>query len=354
MGPYCPFVGISEVVTVSRKLPCVRIHRASGQWTVTCGGRVTYLGKARGAAEARAARLLAWWTAAGRPSRRGGGLTVEQLVEKFKESEFSRFGVGEGRYYLHAFRRLIELTGAMPATELTPAVLHDLVSRMAGEGASKSYIRGCLRRVRSAWRWATAAGLVSAETMGRLSAMRPVQEGGPGRPRPTPTMEQLEAVLEALPEAWRVPIEVQLRGGMRVNELLQMRPRDIEVDRKRGLWLYRPPTHKTAHRGAERVVPLGPRAQSLLRPILPRDESVLVFRFAPRALNRALARGCAAAGVERFSSHGLRRAWATTLRKKYGLDVARAGLGHSSATVTASFYAERDVDATRKAALEIG
>ena len=88
MGPYCPFVGISEVVTVSRKLPCVRIHRASGQWTVTCGGRVTYLGKARGAAEARAARLLAWWTAAGRPSRRGGGLTVEQLVEKFKESEF--------------------------------------------------------------------------------------------------------------------------------------------------------------------------------------------------------------------------------------------------------------------------
>lgn len=337
---------------MSRKLPVMRLHKASGQWVLSTGGRLNYLGKDQAEAAERGTRILADWIGQGRPSRRCRGATVAELGQAFKEHEYSRFGASERRYFDLVLDRLKVFCGRQPAAAFGPATMRGMQTAMADAGLARGYIGGTTRRIRSLFRWAVATDQVEPSVLTKLTAAPSFSGGGPGRSRVTPRLEEVETVLEVLPEGWKAPVEIQWRGGMRVGELLQLRPRLIEIEGK--LWIYRPTSHKSAHRGRERNVLLGPRSQALLRPLLPKDEGRLVFTFTARTYNRALAKACAQAGVERFSSHALRRSWGTLIRKRFGLDHARAALGHSSPTVTAEFYADLDIGVGREAALQLG
>ncbi len=64
--------------------------------------------------------------------------------------------------------------------------------------------------------------------------------------------------------------------GMRPGEVRILRPCDI--DRSGDIWLYRPGSHKTEHHGRDRVVPIGPKAQDILRRYLARDSAMYCFR----------------------------------------------------------------------------
>jgi integrase len=55
-----------------------------------------------------------------------------------------------------------------------------------------------------------------------------------------------------------------------------------------------------------------------------------------------------------WSPHQLRHTMATLLRRQFSLDVSRCVLGHRSPTVTEVFYAERDLEAARRAIAEVG
>src|SRR5262249_34913459 len=60
-------------------------------------------------------------------------------------------------------------------------------------------------------------------------------------------------------------------------------PRQRELD----VWEYRPAHHKTKHRDRRRIVPIGPRAQDVLRPyLLPLAFTPEVFCFRPPACDR--------------------------------------------------------------------
>jgi integrase len=61
-------------------------------------------------------------------------------------------------------------------------------------------------------------------------------------------------------------IELQLLTGMRSGELVLMRSRDLNTSGR--VWEYRPASHKTAYRGHERIIYIGPQAQEVLRPWL--------------------------------------------------------------------------------------
>jgi len=186
--------------------------------------------------------------------------------------------------------------------------------------------------------------------------------------------------------------------GMRPSEACQLRPADL--DRSGSVWFYRPRAHKTQNFGRERVVPIGPRGQDVLRRFLARVPPPLpeVPLFSPRdaiaetraerrrlratplwpshvthqALKRkqqpkkqpceaytpnsfrgALSGACAAAGVPMWSPNQLRHAAATRIRKERGLEAARTVLGHASAAVT-EVYAEIDVQLAAKVMAELG
>jgi integrase len=70
-------------------------------------------------------------------------------------------------------------------------------------------------------------------------------------------------------------VQLQLLTGMRPGEVCTMRVRDLDMSGQ--LWVYRPAHHKTLHHGHERVVYIGPKAQSVLRPFLKPEVAAFVF-----------------------------------------------------------------------------
>src|SRR5437764_151658 len=99
-------------------------------------------------------------------------------------------------------------------------------------------------------------------------------------------------------------------------------------------WLYRPPHHKTAHRGKSRTITIGASAQARLREFFTHD--ITDYLFSPRrAVEERLAERSARRRTPRYPSHMARNAAkrvtapARRLREKYdrgsyGLAIDRA------------------------------
>jgi integrase len=197
-------------------------------------------------------------------------------------------------------------------------------------------------------------------------------------------------------------VDVQLLTGARPGEVCVLRACDIDMGGS--IWLYRPDRHKTAHHGHQRVIAIGPRAQEILREFLTLDTQAYLFsprrameeirerqrrdrktpvppsqrhrrkarpkrkpgeryttdaydhaiRKAIAAANKARACNecrklkpaqrcakCRAATLPHWHPHQLRHTAATRIRREYGLDIARAILGHRSPQIT-ELYAELD------------
>jgi integrase len=175
-----------------------------------------------------------------------------------------------------------------------------------------------------------------------------------------------------------------------MGELVVMRGCDL--DTAGAVWLYKPQHHKMEHAGFERVVALGPRAQEVVKRYLktslqaylfsPRD-SVLAFRqrqrrerkspvqpsqvcrakprprrkpgerYDVRAVAHAVRRACVKHGLECWHPHQLRHTKATEIRREFGLDAARAALGHHGPAVT-SLYAGMDAAKVVEVARKLG
>lgn len=189
-------------------------------------------------------------------------------------------------------------------------------------------------------------------------------------------------------------VQLQRLTGMRPGEAVTMRGRDL--DTTGSLWVYRPPHHKSEHRGIEREIMLGPKAQGVLKPFLRPSLSEHLFRpdeaeaardierrknrqsplwpshparyerkrtaapkRAPRdhydvvTYARAVHRGCEKAKVPLWTPHRLRHSYATGVRKQYGIEAARVMLGHRHVGV-AEIYAERDQSVALKIAAQVG
>jgi integrase len=75
--------------------------------------------------------------------------------------------------------------------------------------------------------------------------------------------------------------------------------------------------------------------------------------YTTTSYRRAIACACKRAGVPQWFPHQLRHSAATRLRKEFGLDAARAVLGHSSPVVT-EVYAELDSAKAAEVMAKIG
>jgi integrase len=202
----------------------------------------------------------------------------------------------------------------------------------------------------------------------------------------------IQATLQHLSQTVGDMVRLQRLCGCRPEEVCNIRPCD--VDRSGEVWTYMPTTHKTQHRGRERVIFLGPKAQQLLRPYLLRAADAFCFspaeaekarreelhanrktplqygnrpgtnrrrnparkpnnHYSTESYRRAVHRACEKAGVERWGVNRLRHAAGTEVRSKFGLEAAQVTLGHARADVT-QVYAERDAELARRVAKEVG
>ena len=103
--------------------------------------------------------------------------------------------------------------------------------------------------------------------------------------------------------------------------------------RKTPLW----PSHVAHQAGKKKTKPKR----------LPRDH------YDRHSYARAIARACEKAGVPHWHPHQLKHVCGTDVRKKYGVEAARAYLGHSKLSTT-EIYAEKDMALVERIALEMG
>jgi integrase len=370
---------------------------------VTIGGRDVYLGE-HDSPNSRAEydRIIAEWLATGRrpivaDPASAGDLSVNEMILAYlhhADGYYTKNGkpTTEPVNIRLALRPLRQLYGHTLAREFGPLRLKTVRQAMIDSGLCRSEINKRVRHVLRAFKWAVGEEMVPPSLHHGLKAVpglrrgrADVRESEPVKPVPDAFVDAIEPHVSR--QVWAM-VELQRLSGMRPGEVCSMRT--IDVDTSGRVWIYTPESHKTEHHGRERRIYLGPKAQEILRPWLRPELTASLFspaeaeadrhaeqrenrktrvqpsqrnrrrrkprkapgeRYTVDSYRRAIEYGIKAAnrGPERdenraiphWHPHQLRHGSATRLRREFGLDVARAVLGHSTPVVT-EVYAELD------------
>jgi integrase len=402
------------------RVPSYRLHKQSGQAIVTLSGRDVCLGKF-GTDDSREKynRLVAEWITSGRqliPNKEE--ITISEVIAAYWEfaQRYYRHGDGSPTEEVGCIKKALgplrRLYGSTHASSFGPVALKAVREEMIKSGWCRTYINNQAGRIRRMFKWATENELVPASVFHGLMAVAGLKAGRCEAPesepvRPVPE-EHVFAILPFVSRQVAAMIKLQLLTAMRPGEVCVMRGRDLDTTGK--LWLYRPPLHKTAHHGHERVIYLGPQGQALVKDFLRSDINAYIFspaeaeaerRAAQHAARktpfscgnrpgtnrrqrseqhpgdhydvssyrRAIARACTAADrkahtensdakpedvlIPTWHPHQLRHTAATNLRKDFGLEAAQVILGHKTLTVT-QVYAERNVVAAHTIMAKVG
>ena len=395
------------------RVPSYCIHTARNQAYVRLNGEMIYLG-APDSPESKQKydRLIAEWLSAGRThvtTEDRASVSVNEVLLAYRRYAETYYVNPDGTHTPEleridlAIAPVTKLYGMTAAENFGPKALKAVRDKMVAEGLCRLTINqriGCIKRV---FAWAVEEELIPPTVLYGLKAVRGLRRGKSTAPesrpvRPVP-VHVTDAVLRFLPATLQAMLQLHDLTGMRSGELVNLRTCDIEINIEGKPWLYRPAKHKTMHHGHERVVPIGPQAQAILKPFLNRDVQAFVFspvqarrerdalkrakrksKVQPsqlcrkkarpkkqlgaqyttasyrRALNyatkRAIRAGLLPADTH-WHPHQLRHNCATRIRKQYGLDAVRATLGHRTVTQSAE-YAELDTELAIITAAEVG
>lgn len=291
--------------------------------------------------------------------------------------------------------RALEPYFDVPAVEFGPLRLQSMRALLVEQRRPRVTCNRIVKAVRRLFKWAASQELISVATSDALATVDPLlayRTTAPELPpvRPVPD-DVLEATIAYLPKVVADMARLHRLTGARPSELCSMRPFDIDQSDAE-VWEYRPLHHKTAWRGEERVIHIGPKAQAILKPYLERAADA--FCFSPReseearhkeqrasrkspvqpsqrnrrkknpkrpasdcytrdSYRRAIQRAAAAAGVHQWFPNQLRHSAGTEIRKLFGIEASQTRLGHKSLDVT-QVYAERNLKLSRDVAHRIG
>ena len=393
----------------SARIPSYRLHKASGQAVVTLGGKDHYLGlHDTKSSTARYERLIAKWLANGRklPEEVSSRYTVALLCDEFLDRCEKEYRQPDGTLSREvdnvriALRELLRLFFDLPAREFGPRYLMLYRDQQIELGLTRKTINQRLGIVRRAFKWASCEEKIPPEAYHGLLAVEGLKRGRAGGAkenepvRPVPAAD-IEAALPHMPPPVRAMAELQRLTGARPGEIVILRLCDI--DQSGPVWIYQPSTHKNAWRGHQRLIPLGPKCQAIIRgflrpgypegylfspseaerrrrarlrahrktPLWPshldRQERKrkAVPRRAPRdrydttTYSRAITRACKKAGVPSWTPGRLRHNAATEIRKEFGLEAASAVLGHKILETT-QVYSVTSAERAEEIAAKIG
>lgn len=273
----------------------------------------------------------------------------------------------EAKNIEYAILPLIDYAPDMDAEDFTPVQLKKYRQHLID---THDYTRTVVNRrigmIRRMFKWAASELKISIHT---YEAIRTVEGIRQGREKvretkkilPAPT-KNIEALLPFISETAKKILLVQRYSGMRSSEICTMTT--AQIDRSKKIWAYRP-HHKTEWRGIDKIVPLGPKAQAIIKPLLrPGKPNEPIFRtrynkpFNKDSYRREIVRAFdkakeAGKEIPYFHPHQIRHTTGTAVASKYGLDSARALLGHKELGMTQE-YAELDYKKAEKVAKNIG
>jgi integrase len=308
-------------------------------------------------------------------------------------------------------RRLKALYGHSIAAEFGPKDLKTVRQEMIEKGLSRTYINNQVNRIKRIFKWAVSEELVAPSVYQGLQTVAGLRYGRSQARETAPVRPvadiHVEAVLPFVAPPVAAMIQLQRLTGMRSGEVVIMRACDVDMSGE--VWLYAPSDHKNKWRGQRKQIPLGPRAQTIVRPFLRLDTTAYLFSPKEAELWHRAQRSAAAGAIrstciftsemrrrqqkratrtarnqnhslrDRYDTasyrraikyaikraqqvgidvpgwhpHQLRHSRATEVRRRYGLEAAQIALGHARADIT-EVYAERDQQRSIEIARQTG
>ena len=352
-----------------KQLPKYCLHKSSGRAFVRIGGRMIYLGKHGSESSCREYdRIIAEYTANGRRAFQSPDeLLVEGLVVRYLdyvEKELT-FAPRTKSKLIACLRLLNKLYGKQLVVDFSPTALKSIRRHYIERGLARSTINSYIHVIRQAFDWGCEEEIVPPEIAGALRMVKNLQKGKSTAAEPKPVEPVSDEVIEKTLKFVKIP---QVKDMVLVQKLMCGRPQDMhnmrycDIDQSGDVWKYTPFKHKTEKRGKTRILPIGPRAQKILKPYLERckeTQDQLVFPWpetnkkGPAYYTSAIRAACKKAGVPVWTPNQLRHRGGTDVREKFGLDAAQAILGHASAKTT-EIYAKVAFEKAAKVAKEIG
>jgi integrase len=352
------------------------------------------------------------------PSSSVQPLTVAELIEGYWDFVNTYYRHKDGTPTSEIFpmkaalRSLNGLYGLTKAANFGPLALDRIRNTMISNGWCRSTINNHVARIKGLFKWGVARELIPGSVYHTLQAVSGLRAGRSNARESQPVRpvsnEVVAATLAHLTHVVAAMVQIQSLTGARPGEICSMRI--DQIDRSEEIWIFTPASHKTAHHGHHRTIFIGPKARQILQPFLQNpDPGAFVFsptdsvaemrerrsyaRSTPmncgnipgsnvkrrpkrkaheyytvpsyrRAITRAVDKadlwtkgGKVIANnnrvIPRWHPHQLRHSAATEIRKRFGIEAAQLVLGHSTLAST-EVYAERDAEAAREVAAQIG
>ncbi len=148
-----------------------------------------------------------------------------------------------------------------------------------GKPLSRKYINKMIERIRRAFSWGVENELIEAHVCAALREVKGLKKGRTTAPEPPRVIGVPDAIVaQTLPFCSTVVadmIKIQQLTGMRPGEVVCLTP--AMVDRSGEVWIADLVDHKTAYRGSDRRIFIGPKAQLILLKYLLRASDAALF-----------------------------------------------------------------------------
>ncbi|MDA0660789.1 MAG: site-specific integrase [Planctomycetota bacterium] len=385
---------------LTTSVPKYRKHH-TGQAFVRLSGRYVYLGKF-GSHESKEAynRVISEWTANHRnPIQRPvlhdhAGYTVAELALAYYQHAQVAYPKLQPRVVI-AIRILTESYGEADVAAFGALALQACRKVLIDQHKSRTYCNDITAQIQRIFQWGASQELVPVRVHHLLRTVKALSKGR-SEARETDGVKLVdgEVVANTLPCCPHIVADMvrfQLLTGCRPQDVCNLRAKDI--DRSGDVWVYSPTQHKNEWRGKDRIIAVGPQAQTILKPYLRRDAAAYCFspkeslelhrrclrkarktpvqpsqqmrtrklnpavapgdRYTPTSYRKAVQRAAENAGVEKWAPNQLRHSVGTKVRKHFGLEAAQVVLGHARADAT-QIYAAKNLELAREVARRIG
>lgn len=260
--------------------------------------------------------------------------TVRDLMETWLGAEAERPNLKAKTLTVYRFfaKNIVKAIGDVALASLDLATMNRLRDARLTAKAAETAVNQEITILRRAWRWGAGMGLCADRTL-----PRPVLRVHLKRDKTTPTPDEVGRVIAHM-QGWpRLAVIFLASTGARLDELASLRWKDIDLRRGEhgeirfdGKTGPRPfPVPEALARELAMVAHRPPEGRVLA---VGRDtaRTALSQRYIPAA--------CEAAGVRRFTPHGLRRMVVGILYRRTDPGTAGALLGHAAITAMRYYH----------------
>lgn len=366
------------------KTPGYLLHKPTGQARVRINGVDHYLGVyGSDASRQKYGTLIAEHAAgvvavASNPAMADTGLTILEITLAYLKHCHTYY-VKDGKptdeivCIKSAVQDLVELYGNSPANSFGPIALKTVREKMIQPKQKKigrtkktievrwcrRYINMSVNRIRRMFKWAVENELVEPTVLTKLQAVSPLMAGRTAarehEPRFAVSDEAVDKVKGAVKQRTKDMIDLWLLTGARPGELVKLTGAMIDrtTYKVEGVWIAEIKDHKMSHKGSQRILVFGPKAQLILARYIDADPTKRLFPINRATASENMKRACKKLNIQVFTAHWLRHTAGTRIRDESDLDTTQATLGHAHADTT-EIYSKVQIDKAVRFARDAG